>query len=255
MDRRLQKRYVMLVQAHLRAAPALAAGVASLPRAGPAFAATQATWRFLNNDRASLPALVEPLREVGRHRLEASNVRFGLLIHDWCKLGFGHARDKRDLVQLTHETDVGYELTTSLLVSAEDGSPLAPMEMHLKTADGTLSTREPAPRGVSHLEQVWPTMKAARTWGLSKPLVHVIDREADSVDHYRRWDAQGEKYLIRADDRRVRWNGKSQLLSEINSKLRRNKDFRNVGEAEYRGREARLWARCQVSIATGAVPA
>jgi hypothetical protein len=225
----------------LRTAPALAAGVASQPRAGPAFAATQAAWRFLNNERVSLPVLVQPLREVGRRRLEASKSPFALLVHDWCKLGFDHAGDKRDLVQLTHDTDVGYELTTSLLVSAGDGSPLAPMEMHLKTANGVLSTRDPAPRSVTHLEQVWPTMRAARAWGLGKPIVHVIDREADSVDHYRRWDAHGEKYLIRADDRRVRWNGESRLLSEISRKLKRDKPFRDVGEAEYQGRQARLW--------------
>jgi len=231
----------MLIRSHMRAAPALAAGVASLPSAGPAFAATQAAWRFLNNERVSLPALVQPLREVGQRRVENSKTPFVLLVHDWSKLGFDHAADKRDLVQLTHDTDVGYELTTSLLVSAEDGSPLAPMEMHLKTADGILSTRDPAPRSVCHLEQVWPTMRAARTWELAKPVVHVIDREADSVDHYRRWDAHGEKYLIRADDRRVRWNGKSWLLSEISEKLHSSKHFRDVGQAEYRGRRAGLW--------------
>lgn len=231
----------MLVRSHLRTAPALAAGVASLPRAGPAFAATQAAWRFLNNERVPLPALVQPLREMGRRRLEASKSPFALLVHDWCKLGFDHAADKRDLVRLTHDTDVGYELTTSLLVSAGDGSPLAPMEMHVKTAHGVLSTRDPPPRGATHLEQVWPTMRAARAWGLGRPIVHVIDREADSVDHYRRWDAHGEKYLIRADDRRVRWNGASRLLSEISRKLKRDKQFRDVGEAEYHGRPARLW--------------
>jgi hypothetical protein len=241
MDRRLQRRYVMMVRSHMRAAPALAAGVASLARAGPAFAATQAAWRFLNNERVSLPALVRPLRKVGQRCVKTSKTPFALLVHDWCKLGFGHAADKRDLVQLTHDTDVGYELTAALLVSAEDGSPLAPMEMHLKTAHGVLSTREPAPRSVSHLEQVWPTMRAARTWGLSKPVVHVIDRESDSVDHYRRWDAHGEKYLIRADDRRVRWNGESWLLSEISEKLGQNNQCRDAGKAEYRGDQARLW--------------
>jgi hypothetical protein len=86
-----------------------------------------------------------------------------------------------------------------------------------------------------------PIMKTSATWGLSKPIVHVIDREADSVDHYRRWDAAGHKFLIRADDRRVRWNGKTCLLSEISQKLRRDKEFRNVGEAEYQGRSAQLW--------------
>ena len=231
----------MLVQSHLHSAPELAAGVASLPSTGSAFAATQAAWRFLNNERVTLPALVEPLREAGRSRASATRARFALLVHDWCKLSYNQPRRKRDLTQLTHETDVGYELTTALLVSADDGSPLAPMEIHLKTGRGLLSTRDPRPRARPHLEQVLPTMKASRTWGLSKPIVHVIDREADSVDHYRRWDAAGEKFLIRADDRRVKWQGRSYLLSEIRGQLRREKQFRRVGEAVYRGRQAQLW--------------
>jgi hypothetical protein len=43
MDRRLQKRYAMLVDSQLHPVNKLAAGVASLPSAGSAFAATQAT--------------------------------------------------------------------------------------------------------------------------------------------------------------------------------------------------------------------
>lgn len=230
-----------LVLSHLHAAPKLAAGIASLPSAGSAFAATQAAWRFLNNDRVTLPALVEPLREVGRSRTHQSSADFVLLVHDWCKLTYDHPARKADLAQLTHETDVGYELTTALLVSAEDGSPLAPMEMHLKTAEGVLSTRTPKPKARSHLEQVLPTMKASRSWGLSKPVVHVIDREADSVDHYRRWAAGGHQFLVRADDRRVKWHERRCLLSEIRQELRRKKQFRHVGGALYQGRSAQLW--------------
>ena len=129
LERRLQKRYLIMVQSHLRSTPELAAGVASLPSTSEAFAATQATWRYLSNKRVSLPALVEPLREVGRSRARELKSRFALLVHDWSKLSFIYG--KLDLTQLTHKTDIGYELTTALLVSADDGSPLAPMEMHL----------------------------------------------------------------------------------------------------------------------------
>ena len=139
---------------------------------------------------------------------------FGLLIHDWSKLTFAYAASKRNLTQLTHVTDVGYELTTALLVSGDDGSPLAPTEMHLKTADGVLSTRKRT-CDLPHIDQVLPTMKAARTWNLAKPLLHVIDREADSVDHYRQWELAGYRFLVRGDDRRVKWNGEPYLLSEI----------------------------------------
>jgi hypothetical protein len=239
LERRLQRRYLMLVQSHLRSAPELAAGVASLPGAGSSFTATQAAWRFLNNGRVSLPALVEPLREVGRERARRTAAPFVLLVHDWSKVGFDGV--KADVVQLTHDTDIGYELTTALLVSGDDGSPLAPMEIHLRTAEGLLSTRSRAPRVCGHLEQVLPTMRASRTWDLSKPVLHMVDREADSVDHYRRWDSAGERFLIRADDRRVRRDGKSVLLGEIADTLRQQRKFQCGGTASYQGRSAQLW--------------
>jgi hypothetical protein len=240
LEPRLQKRYLVMVMSHLRSAPELAAGVASLPSASKSFAATQASWRFLNNQRVSLPELVEPLREVGRSRVKELESRFALLVHDWSKLSFSYG--KRDTTQMTHSTDIGYELTTALLVSADDGSPLAPMEMHLKTADGVLSTRDPAPEDLPHLDQVLATMEASREWKLDKPLLHVIDREADSVDYLRKWDAAGFKYLVRADDRRVRWFDTSHLLSEIRSSLAQRGAFvKATEEASYRGQTAQLW--------------
>jgi hypothetical protein len=241
LEKRLKARYLTLVQAHMHSAPKLAAGVASLPSIASALAATQAAWRFFNNDRVTLCALAEPLRAVGRDRLAATQAPFALLIHDWSKLSFAHAGSKRDLAQLTHATDIGYELTTALLADADDGSPLAPMEMHLKTAAGVLSSRRRPPKDASHPDQVLPTMKAARTWGLAKPLVHVIDREADSVDHYRRWDAAGHKFLVRGDDRRVQWQGRSLLLGEIRAELRSRTAFGLVQVVPYHDTTAQLW--------------
>jgi hypothetical protein len=235
-----------MVFSHLRSAPEFAAGVASLPDGGQGFAAVQAAWRFLNNGRVTLPALVQPLREVGRSRAGATTSPFAILVHDWSKLTYRTGRcesGKRDLVQLTHATDIGYELTASVLVSADDGSPLAPMELHCLTDAGLLSTRAGA-RAVGHLEQVLPTMKASLTWGLTKPLLHVIDREADSVDHYRRWHKAGHKFLVRADDRRVRWGGKRRLLSDIKRQLRCGHKLQQVGVtggASYHGKPATLW--------------
>ena len=106
---------------------------------------------------------------------------FAILIHDWGWLGYNQSDGKRDLIPLSHATDVGYELMTALLVSANNGRPLAPMEMHLKTAEGMLPTRAPAPQESSPLDQVLETMEASRRWNLEKSLLHVIDREADWV--------------------------------------------------------------------------
>jgi hypothetical protein len=239
LEPRLQRRYLKMVQGHMHSVPKLAAGMSALPDVSSAFAATQGAWRFLNNEHVSLLALVEPLRNVGLERANAPDgVDFVLLVHDWCKLAFSHP--KSDEVQLTHESDVGYELTTALLVSAADGSPLAPMEMHLKTAQGVLSTR-PKTRDVSHLEQVLPTMKAALSWGLNKRLLHVIDREADSVDHLRRWEAAGHLYLVRGDSRIVKWQSSSIMTGKIAQQLRQQREFRCLGTALHQGSPAQLW--------------
>lgn len=239
VEPRLQQRYGKLVKSHMRSAPALAAGIRSLPTIRSSFAATQAGWRFLNNERVGLPALVEPLRKAGFSGAQRSPVDFVMLVHDWCKLSFNHSQ-KRDRVQVTHDTDVGYELTTALLVDAHQGQPLAPMEMHVKTGRGCLSTRPGTLKVQPHLEQVLPTMEASRSWSLSKPMLHVIDREADSVDHYRQWDDQGHSFLIRADDRRVKWNGMPILLSEIAATLRQQEAFKREGSALYQGQKLPL---------------
>src|ERR1019366_3994839 len=241
LEPRLQKRYGKLVKSHMRSAPSLAAGVGSLPAISSSFAATQAGWRFLNNKRVGLPVLVEPLRKAGVAQARKSSADFVMVVHDWCKLRFDHPRKKGDRIQITHATDVGYDMSTALLVDAEKGHPLAPMEMQVKTAQGLLSTRSQPVRSQHHLEQVLPTMEASRSWGLSKPILYGIDREADSVDHYRRWDAQGHAFLIRADERRVKWQDTSMLLSQIVSNLRDQRQFKPEGTALYHGQKVPLW--------------
>jgi hypothetical protein len=242
LEPRLQKRYHKLVLSHMRNASPLAAGVASLPDKGQAFAATQAAWRFHNNEHVTLSALVEPLRAVGRDRLAAATASFALLVHDWSKLTYPDG-ERTDLTQLTHANDVGYELTTALLVSADEGDPLAPLGVHCRTGNGLLSTR-PRAHAADHLSQVLPTMTASGTWNLSKPLLHVIDREADSVGHYRQWHRAGHKFLVRVDDRHVRWGGQRCRLSDVRRSLARGRHFRQAGKeggASYQGHPATLF--------------
>lgn len=250
LEPRLQARYQLMVQGHLHSAHKLASGISALPSVSSAFAATQASWRFLNNERITLPALAEPLRSEGLARANATDAPFVLLVLDWCKLAFAHA--KADQVALTHQTDVGYELTTALLVSAADGAPLAPMEMLLKTKRGMLSTI-PRMKNVSHLEQVGPLLKAASQWELQKPIVSVIDREADSVDHLRRWQAAGHLFLVRSDTRVVQWNDTSIKTGDLAKTLREQQQFQCLGAAEQHGKPAQLWvAETEVVLARAA---
>lgn len=241
LEKRLQSRYVKLVKAHMNSSSRTAHGPRSLPEIGKATTASQATWRFFANESVTLEKLVEPLRQLGHEGCRNSASAFVLLAHDWCKLGFGNqTRQKRDLVQLTHEHDIGYDLTTSLLIEAETGITLAPMQIHLKTADAVHSTGIHKPQCKDHhLDQLEPTMDEAAVWGLERKVVHVIDREADSLGRLRSWHAKGHLFLVRCDDRRVRCNSESVLLSELNDRFDREYRFEDAGKARFQGKKVR----------------
>ena len=204
-------------------------------------AAMQAAWRFHHNDRVTPQALIQPLQEAARRALAEHKSNMTLLVHDWSKLNYARHTSKQDVAQLTHEHDIGYELSTALLVSTIGGAPLAPMQMHLKTAETIHSTASTSPvlgQADDHLSQVLPTMEAAKAWDLPTRLVHVIDREADSVGHYRAWDDEGHLFLVRADDRLVQWRGQEQLMSAVHEQLLAENAFVQTGTVSYRGRSA-----------------
>lgn len=233
-DERLQSRYQTLVKAHMHTATPIAAGPSAVHDGSSALAATQAAWRFFNNERVTLAALAQPLLAAGARA--AIDCGTTLLIHDWSKVDYGNHRSKRDTRQLTHLHDVGYELTTALLISATDGSALAPMQMHLKTGAAMHSTGTSPGLDDHHLDQVLPTMAASRQWGLPRPPVHVIDREADSVGHLRQWHQAGHDVLVRADDRRVLWQDQETLLSQVVTSLQASSSFTQARTIDFQGK-------------------
>lgn len=240
MDRRLRQRYVKLVKAHMGPSSTTAAGPTIAADGTAGATATQATWRFFNNDRVELAALVEPLREAGRQQCMHSQSEFVLLVHDWSKLDYAKHESKQDKLQLTHEHDIGYDLTTALLVDAHTGSPLAPMQMHLRTADAVYSTAENPPTASDHhLDQLQPTMEEVESWGLSRRVVHLIDREGDSLGDFREWAPAGDLFLVRCDDRRVMWDGESWLISEIVEHFDQTETYQDVREVLFQGTAAR----------------
>lgn len=187
----------------------------------------------------ALPALVRPLRDHGRAAASRSASKFVLVVHDWSKLDFKTHTSKTDVFALTHKDDVGYDLTTSLLVDAATGAPLAPVQMHLKTATAMHSTAAVPPALKDcHLEHLLPTMNEIAAWELPRRPVHIIDREADSLGHFRQWSPAGHLFLIRTDDRRVLWNASSVLISEIVAKLACQGRFSQACAVTYRGQPA-----------------
>jgi hypothetical protein len=134
---------------------------------------------------------------------------------------FGRHSSKSDRYRRSHEADLGYELGSALVVDAADGRPLGAMEFRLRTAQGMLSTR---PGGVAlppgHVDEIAEVMEAADGWALGRQPVHVIDREADSIGHYRRWHAAGHRFVVRADQERlVLDEGRECPLAEVVARL------------------------------------
>ena len=74
---------------------------------------------------------------------------------------------------------------------------------------------------------------------LGKPAVHIIDREADSVAHFRQWDRQKRLFLVRADNQRVvQHEGQHRTLPEVVALLHQRGAFRHSRTVLYHGQSA-----------------
>jgi hypothetical protein len=236
-----------MVVGHLSPSHRVAAGLGVPlgvpPRLCRPFAAAQAAWRFYANPSVTLPRLAAPLAELARAEAPAACDARVLVALDFCPLHYGSHPSKADRVALAHRRDLGYELLTALAVSDRDGSPIAPLCLELRAADGVHSTRaaRPLPEP-SALDAVGPVMRhvAGLLAGLDKPAVFVIDREADSVGHYRAWDRAGRRFVVRADDqRKVLCGGRGLKLGDVAGGLRASGALASARDVELGGRPAR----------------
>lgn len=239
LDARLTKRYDELVMGHSNGLPALAAGMKALPRADKAFAQTQALWRFLSNDRIKPVDLVKPLLALAHEGCHEGCDDYALVMHDWSRLNYMHHHSKVDRLQMTHRGDIGYELQSSLLVTDRDGAPICTPAQNLATKDGVLSTRaEKMLASEKHLDELTGRIDWLEQQKFAKPLVHIVDREADSVAHMRRWQAEGWNWLLRVKaGSTATYEGQSQPLSKIGSGL----VYTETRKVQYKGKQAIQW--------------
>jgi hypothetical protein len=240
LEKRLQRRYRLLVMQHLRAAGPLTTGLSALPGLASAFASTQAAWRFYANPRTTLPALAQPLLDAARAGLAPAPAGWGLVVHDRSLLAYPRHTSKADRAAL-HPHTRGYELTCALLVDGATGGPMAPLELCLRAAGAAYSTRDPDPApDAAWLDELLGMMRAAAAALPGRRLIHVIDREGDSVGHYRQWAGDGQTFLARADaGPRARFEGEDLPLGQVAQRLAARGAFRPSREVEYHGRPAR----------------
>ena len=204
------------------------------------FAAVQAAWRFYTNDRVTLPQLAGPLIECARTDVTSACADWVLAILDWSNLHFCGHDFRSDRVTLAHTKDLGYELLTALAVGDREGSPIAPLCLELRAGDGVHSTRSDSLlTPASPLDALQPVMAHVQELSLGKPAAFIIDREADSVGHYRQWDAAGRRFLVRANDQpRVLYEDQHRPLSQVADMLKRRGAFRTSREVLFKGKPA-----------------
>jgi hypothetical protein len=214
-----------------------------MPSTCKAFAATQAAYRFLHNDRVTLPDLAEPLLSAAREAIPQACDQWVLVVHDWSELLFRRHHDKADRAMLSASFPEGYELQTALLISDREGLPLAPAVLSLYAADGVHCSRgNQVRRALSKLDELDPAMSFVERQRLGMPLLHIVDAEADSVAHYRQWSEQPQRnYLVRADNRLVQFEGRLQQCSEIRQQLHARGDMVFTRAVEYHGHKAEQW--------------
>jgi hypothetical protein len=239
LEPRLQRRFVQLVLEHLGSAVAVAAGPRRLFGCSAA-ASAQGACRFFDNDSIDLRCLTLPVLRRAAFDLQESPCPFVLAIHDWSKLNFHHHSRKADQIDFGQTTDRGYELTSCLLVDADDGVPLAAAHLRLCTAREVFDSCQPAPaRYVSHLDTLLKVFDHLRRAGLPRRLVHVIDCEGDSVGHLRLWCKKGHLVLVRTDGTRtVNWRGREYKMPDVVEQLQQDGAFGPAQAVRYHGRRA-----------------
>lgn len=201
-------------------------------------AAAKAASRFYDNDDVGLPDLAAPLLERARKAVKEHCQTYALCVQDVSPLHYTKHPSKTDRRVMYSQHDLGYELQTALLISDRDGAPLAPACMNLAASDGVHSTRrETLLPYRPWIDEINRTMGYIEAKQFKFRLVHIIDREADKLLHLRRFDRCQRLFVIRANDsRRLKHEGQSRLLSEVEARL--SGEFKFSREVEYKGKKA-----------------
>jgi hypothetical protein len=201
-------------------------------------AAAKAASRFYDNEAVSLPDLGAPLVARGLQATKEHCQAYVLCVHDVSPLHYTNHPSKTDRRVMYSRDDLGYELESAILISDRDGAPLGVACLNLAAADGVYSTRRetllPYRPWIDELNR---TMGYIEAQHFNRPVVHIIDREADKLLHLRRFARCDRLLVIRANDtRRLEHEGQSRLLSEVEATL--SGQFKFSREIEYKGKKA-----------------
>lgn len=254
VDPRLNKRYQQMVKESMSLNKSTSSGHKAMLTVNKSFASTQAAWRFYKNDKITLEKLCAPLTTAALSGIANACQKYALCIHDWSRLKYISHKSKQDTYKMTHAYDVGYSLQTSLVVSDIDGEPIAPVAQRIVNSEGSYATyyETDKPQEIrNNLDELCRVIEHSEQLCFDKPLVHIVDREADSISHIRKIH-ENSNWLIRARKTNyVDYKGVSKKLSVIANEL----PYKVLDKVEYKGKkQVRTVAETIVTISRPAQP-
>ena len=104
----------------------------------------------------------------------------------------------------------------------------------------------------NHLDEVSDCIAHLEQQNFARPLVHVMDREADSIGHMRRWEADVTHWLVRAKSNpTVELQGTSMACKAVADKL----EYRQAHPVTDEEKKCQLWiAKAKVTLHWPAKP-
>ena len=193
---------MLLVQNEMNAKQKVANGISLFKAETDNFSQVQAAWRFYNNENVTTKALQEPILVDALSAINSEESDYVLCATDWSHIDYKHHHAKEDKIKRRSagaSYALGYDLQSSLAISAVTGEPIAPLVQNLKTTKKVYSTySDSLSLKVTHLEE----LMGRAVWmnehlGITKKIVHIVDREADSVELYRAFQKKEIFFLIR----------------------------------------------------------
>jgi len=218
------------------------------------FSQVQGAWRFLNNKNVTTPALWEPIFENLKQEVQTHCQSFVLAMSDWSHLDYKKHSAKKELITKNKKNNtkqIGYDLQTTIAVSDVDGVPIAPIVHNLKTRDKVYSTyNDRIDSLTTHLDE----LAQRATWinqnlSTTKSIVHIVDRESDSVAFMRDMQQNNNLFVLRVKENSKLYYPKEQRdfkQSELAQMLPLGKEVQTI---QYKKSRVRIYVNeCMVKV-------
>jgi hypothetical protein len=243
-----------MVKGYMSAKQKATNGLKLLLRDVEPFGQVQASWRFLNNENVKVDELCKPIEESLEEGIKKHCNEYVLAMSDWSHLDYRRHKSKKELISKNKKDtckQIGYDLQTTLAVSDKTGEPIAPIVHNLKTNEKVYSNYDNnISLSSSHLEELASRAKwIEKSLKTDKKIVHIVDRESDSVAFMRDLVSNDNVFLLRVKSSNKLYFPKEDITikqGELADKLDLGKKVKSI---KYQNKKVTIYVNeCEVEV-------